>query len=123
MSEAFEVPDSLVRAEQGLHASMSDLTKSIQEVKTLATVSGLFSQAAESNKATTSAFLETAKRFDATAKALLESMGKIKVDISDTRKKIDGALASWRRLAIIAVVVQGIVVVAATLVGVYLLRT
>ena len=39
MSEVFEVPESLVKAEQGLNTSMSDLTKSIQEVKKLATIS------------------------------------------------------------------------------------
>lgn len=120
MSEVFEVPESLVKAEQGLNASMSDLTKSIQEVKKLATISGLFSQAAEQNKATASAFRETANRFDAVTNSLLESMGGLKLEISDTRKKIDGALADLRQLAIKAIVVQGAVVVTATLLGVYL---
>ena len=122
MSAVFEVPESLVKAEQGLNASMSDLTKSIQEVKTLATLSGLFSEAAEHSNATTRAFLETAKRFDSATKALLESLCALTVDIGDTRKKLDGGLASLRQLAIIAVVVHGVVVVAATLLGVYLLR-
>lgn len=121
MSQVFEVPESLVKAEQGLNTSMSELTKSIQEVKKLATISGLFSQAAEQNKAAASAFLETAKRLDAATTSLLKSMGGLKVEISDTQKKVDGALADLRQLAIKVIVVQGGVVITATLLGVYLL--
>lgn len=121
MSEVFEVPENLVKAEQGLNTAMSDLTKSIQEVKKLAAISGLFSQAAEQNKAAASAFLETAKRLDAATSSLLKSMSVLKVEISDTQKKVDGALADFRHLAIKAIVVQGGVVITATLLGVYLL--
>ena len=122
MSEVFEVPESLVKAEQELNTSMSDLTKSIQEVKKLATISGLFSQAAEQNKAAASAFLETAKRLDTATTSLLKSMGVLKVEISDTQKKVDGALADLRQFAIKAIVVHGGVVITATVLGVYLLK-
>jgi len=122
MREVFEAPEGLVKAEQALNASMSDLTKSIQEVRKLATISGLFIQAAEQNEATARAFRETANRFDGATKSLLESMGGLMVEISDTRKKIDGALDDLRQLAIKAIVVQGAVVVVATLLGVYFLR-
>jgi len=122
MSEVFEVPESLVKAEQGLNTSMSDLTKSIQEVKKLATISGLFIQAAEQNKAATSAFLETAKRLDTATSSLLKSMGVLKVEISDTQKKVDGALANLRQFAVKAIVGHGAVVITATLLGVYLLN-
>lgn len=122
MSEVFEVPESLVKAEQGLNTSMSDLTRSIQEVKKLATISGLFSQAAEQNEATASAFLETAKQFDAATTSLLKSMAVLKVEISDTQKRVDGALADLRRLAIKAIVIHGVITVTAILLGIYFLR-
>ncbi len=48
-------------------------------------------------------------------------MGVLKMEISDTQKKVDGALAEFRRLAITAIIVQGAVVVPAILLGVYLL--
>jgi hypothetical protein len=49
-------------------------------------------------------------------------MSVLKVEISDTQKKIDGALANFRQLAIKAIVVQGGMVITVTLLGVYLLR-
>lgn len=121
MSKVFEVPESLVKAEQGLNTAMADLTQSIHEVKKLTTISGLFSQAAEQNKAAASAFLETAKQFDAATTSLLKSMDVLRVEISDTRKKMDGTMADLRQFVIKAIAVQGGVVITVTLIGIYFL--